>query len=97
DEIRVTRRFTDFAPGDAIRPNDVQLFSEAQRQRDHQGLADDSGESHGAAAPIEWSPVWSLRDGRFRYLPTSLLYFFYSGPAAFHADSNGCAAGNTLE
>ena len=30
-------------------------------------------------------------------MPTSLLYFFYSGPAAFQADSNGCAAGNTLE
>jgi oxazoline/thiazoline synthase len=25
------------------------------------------------------------------------LYFFYGGPAAFHADSNGCAAGNTVE
>jgi ribosomal protein S12 methylthiotransferase accessory factor len=25
------------------------------------------------------------------------LYFFYSGPAAFQADSNGCAAGNTVE
>ena len=49
------------------------------------------------SARIEWSPVWSLRDGRFKYIPTSLLYFFYSGPAAFHADSNGCAAGNTLE
>jgi len=41
--------------------------------------------------------VWSLRDQRFKYLPTSLLYFFYSGPAAFQADSNGCAAGNTLD
>jgi len=40
--------------------------------------------------------VWSLRDQRFKYLPTSVLYFFYSGPAAIHADSNGCAAGNTL-
>jgi ribosomal protein S12 methylthiotransferase accessory factor len=49
------------------------------------------------SARIEWSPVWSLRDQRFKYLPTSLLYFFYSGPAAFPADSNGCAAGNTLE
>jgi ribosomal protein S12 methylthiotransferase accessory factor len=49
------------------------------------------------SARIEWSPVWSLRDGRFKYIPTSLLYFFYSGPAAFHADSNGCAAGNTRE
>ncbi len=103
DEIRVTRRFTDFAPGDAILPNDVLLFSEAQRRRDHENALDDSGESHGApapfdpSAPIEWSPVWSLRDGRFRYLPTSLVYFFYAGPAAFQADSNGCAAGNTLE
>jgi ribosomal protein S12 methylthiotransferase accessory factor len=50
------------------------------------------------SAKIEWSPVWSLRDERFKYLPTSLLYFFYRGLAAYHhhADSNGCAAGNTL-
>ena len=44
---------------------------------------------------IEWSPVWSLRDKRFRYLPTGLLYFFYR--RHFHTNSNGCAAGNTLE
>jgi len=51
------------------------------------------------SAKIDWSPVWSLRDQRFKYLPTSLLYFFYRGPAGYqvHADSNGCAAGNTLE
>ena len=52
------------------------------------------------SAEIEWSPVWSLRDERFKYLPTSLLYFFYTGGSAashIHADSNGCAAGNTLE
>ena len=102
DEIRVTRRFTDFAPGDAILPNDVLLFSNAQTMPD-QTPTDDSSESHIAPAPfdpsarIEWSPVWSLRDERFKYLPTSILYFFYGGPASFHADSNGCAAGNTLE
>jgi ribosomal protein S12 methylthiotransferase accessory factor len=52
------------------------------------------------SAKIDWSPVWSLRDECFKYLPTSLLYFFYNnGPAAtnIHADSNGCAAGNTIE
>jgi ribosomal protein S12 methylthiotransferase accessory factor len=48
------------------------------------------------SAKIDWSPVWSLRDQRFKYLPTSLLYFFYKGPGAIAADSNGCAAGNTL-
>ena len=42
----------------------------------------------------EWSPVSSLRDKRFKYLPTGLLYFFYGG---FHTDSNGCAAGNTRD
>jgi ribosomal protein S12 methylthiotransferase accessory factor len=30
DEIRMTRRFADFAPGDAIRANDILLFSDAQ-------------------------------------------------------------------
>src|SRR3954470_14669619 len=101
DEIRVTRRFTDFPSGDAILPNDVLLFSEAQ-SLPHQVEAE---EQHTQMAPpafdrsarIEWSPVWSLRDRRFKYLPTTLLYFFYSAPAAFHADSNGCAAGNTVE
>ena len=102
DEIRVTRRFTDFAPGDAILPNDILLFSEAQ-SRPSETPGQESGDSQVPPAPfdpsarIEWSPVWSLRDGRFKYIPTSLLYFFYSGPAAFQADSNGCAAGNTLE
>ena len=33
DEIRMARRFTDFAPGEAIWPNDVLLFSEAQYRR----------------------------------------------------------------
>jgi ribosomal protein S12 methylthiotransferase accessory factor len=100
DEIRLKKRFTDFAPGDAILPNDVQLFSEAQYQTRHAHEPDGSQPVPDPADPstrIEWSPVWSLCDKRFKYLPTSLLYFFYSGPASFHADSNGCAAGNTRE
>ena len=104
DEIRMRRRFADFPPGDAIPPNDVLLYSEAQSRGGHSS-ANGAEEVTPMAAPfdpsaeIEWSPVWSLRDQRFRYLPTSLLYFFYSGPGRYevHADSNGCAAGNTLE
>ena len=101
DEIRVTRRFTDFPPGDAIPPNDILLFSDAQL--DDQASTTDPDEAPPApalfdrSARIEWSPVWSLRDQRFKYVPTSLLYFFYRGPGAILADSNGCAAGNTLE
>jgi ribosomal protein S12 methylthiotransferase accessory factor len=51
-------------------------------------------------APIEWSPIWSLTRGEHRYLPTSYLYFSYPiRPETFFAwaDSNGNAAGNTLE
>ncbi len=97
DEIRIKRRFTDFAAGDAILANDVQLFSEAQFQARHEPAEDGSHpipDPIDPSAKIEWSPAWSLRDQCFRYLPTGLCYFFYRD---FHADSNGCAAGNTLQ
>jgi oxazoline/thiazoline synthase len=106
NEIRVTRRFADFAPGEAILPNDVLLFSDAQYRRaiasaDNTHDVTPTAPPFNPTAQIEWSPVWSLRDERFKYLPTSLLYFFYNGESApagrIHADSNGCAAGNTLE
>ena len=101
DEIRMTRRFNDFPSGDAIAPNKVLLFSDAQYRRSQMAtIASNASKmpvQFDRSAEIEWSPVWSLRDKRFKYLPTSLLYFFYRGPAAYPADSNGCAAGNTLE
>jgi oxazoline/thiazoline synthase len=102
DEIRKTGTFVDFPAGDAIVPNDILLFSDAQHGRGSHG------ESHVAlagppafdpTAEIEWSPVWSLRDERFKYLPTGLLYFFHdaAGGRQFNPDSSGCAAGNALE
>jgi oxazoline/thiazoline synthase len=102
DEIRAKRRFADFPSDEAIPPNEVLLFSDAQlRQSSAPTPSSGVGEAIPAlfdrTAKIEWSPVWSLRDARFKYLPTSVLYFFYRGAAAFAADSNGCAAGNTLE
>jgi oxazoline/thiazoline synthase len=101
DEIRATRRFKDFAAGEAIVPNKILLFSDAQYQQRAAPVLDSDHMPTPApfdrSAEIEWSPVWSLRDKRFKYLPTTLLYFFYRGPAAQLADSNGCAAGNTRE
>ena len=107
DEIRCTRRFADFAEApvmDAIHPNAVMLFSD--RQYAH-------GETRNApakysfvpsrfdpTAEMDWSPVWSLTQGRHRYLPTTLLYYgapSLSGATFCRADSNGCASGNTLE
>ena len=104
DEIRMTRRFTDFTAGEAILPNDVLLFSEAQYKRAHlPPTAEDvtpTPPPFDPTAKAEWTPVWSLRDGCFRYLPTGMLYFFHQSDSVtghMHADSNGCAAGNTLE
>ena len=102
DEIRTTRRFVDFPEGDAILPNDIQLLSDAQYEHGTDGAqccAEGEGRRFDPTAETEWSPVWSLRDERFKYIPTGLLYFFHEAPGKnwISADSNGCAAGNTLE
>jgi bacteriocin biosynthesis cyclodehydratase domain-containing protein len=84
DEIRNRRRFVDFAAGEAIHPNDIFLSADTPFD---------------PSAEMEWSPVWSLRDERFKQLPTCLLYFFHDASAIdqFYADPDGCAAGNTAE
>src|SRR5262249_9037750 len=81
DESRATRRFTEFAAGAAILPNDILLYSDAQQAQSQAATcdADQAGPAPPAFEPsakVEWSPVWSLRDERFRHLPTGLLYFF---------------------
>jgi len=109
DEIRVTKRFADFASENqmnAINPNDVQLFSDTQLNDADRINA--SGHPYNVVPmrfnpdmQTEWSPLWSLTNDQVRYLPTSLLYYGKStdfrGRGDFVADSNGCAAGNTLE
>ena len=106
DEIRCSKRFTDFAEPEAIHPNDVQLFSDLQL--DDADRINAGGHPYNVVPPrldpdadMDWSPVWSLTRDQPRYLPTSLLYYGKSvdhrGGTDFVADSNGCAAGNTLE
>ena len=106
DEIRIRKRFVEFAgTEEAIHPNEVQLFSESQL--DDAASINAKGHPYNIVPPrlepdaeIDWTPVWSLTRQRHRYLPTSLLYSMSAeerGPADLIADSNGCAAGNTLE
>ena len=105
DEIRRRARFEDFAEGEAIHPNDVMLYSDRQFERADEINALGSRFNYVTArfdpsVEMDWTPAWSLTAGRHRWLPTTLLYFsapleggvVYCGP-----DSNGCAAGNTLE
>ena len=106
DEIRTRECFSAFAGDErAIHPNDVQLFSDSQL--DNAASINAKGHPYNVVPPrldpdaeIDWTPVWSLTQQRHRYLPTSMLYSMPAearGPADLIADSNGCAAGNTLE
>ncbi len=106
DEIRIRRRFSEFTgEGDALHPNDVQLFSDDQF--DSAQAINAQGHPYNVVpsrfdpdAEVEWTPVWSLTRQRHRYLPTSMLYSMPAeerGPGDLIADSTGCAAGNTLE
>ncbi|MYF77649.1 MAG: TOMM precursor leader peptide-binding protein [Acidobacteria bacterium] len=105
DEIRTKRRLSGFTGEEAIHPNAVQLFSDSQL--DNAGALNAEGHPYNVVPPrfdpeaeIDWTPVWSLTQRRHRYLPTSMLYSMPAearGPQDLIADSNGCAAGNTLE
>ena len=108
DEIRCRSSLADFsaaADGAAIHPNDVQLFSDWQL--DHAQEINARGHPYNVVPArfdpdreLDWSPVWSFTQDRHRYLPTSILYGMtpeQRGSSGLWADSNGCAAGNTLE
>ncbi|MEU2712213.1 TOMM precursor leader peptide-binding protein [Streptomyces sp. NPDC007205] len=89
----------------ALHPNACQLYADRQ-------FAERDGWNRSAAAfqqvpppfdlhaPAEWTPVWSVTAGVHRLLPTSMLYFGHAPggrPSAPWADSNGNAAGSSLE
>jgi ribosomal protein S12 methylthiotransferase accessory factor len=105
DEPRVHSTLAGIRERGAIDPRDVMLFSDAQYAA-RNGPARELAVQDWIPEPIDeetefdWSPVWSLTEQRVRYLPTAFLYLGYRtrGPGAHcHADSNGCAAGNTRE
>ncbi len=104
DEPRRFARMEELG-GAALSLNDCLLFSEKQYRERADRNATGSRfsfipEPFDPAAEIEWSPVWSLSRREVRYLPTAFCYYDYPQPpeATFCiADSNGNAAGNTLE
>ena len=90
---------------EAVHPDACQLFHPRQfRDRDRWNAT--ALAAHRVCAPFderavrEWTPVWSLTAGRHRLLPTSLLYFHrgrHESTPEIDADSNGNAAGSSLE
>jgi bacteriocin biosynthesis cyclodehydratase domain-containing protein len=104
DEPRRRARLEEIAEL-AIDPRDMLLFSDAQYAARRPAAA--SGYNtvpapFDAAASNEWSPVRSLTTGATRWVPAANCFFGYydsqatSEPFA-RGDSNGCAAGNTIE
>ncbi|GAA1762841.1 TOMM precursor leader peptide-binding protein [Luedemannella helvata] len=97
---RATTRATRGELPNAVPPEDLLLFSDAQyAAREPRGhfhrvpnrLADDQ--------PIEWTPAWSLTHDEARHLPAAYCWYGHPDLAAVDvcgADSNGCAAGATL-
>ncbi len=104
DERRHTARMAELGTS-AIDVNQCLLFSERQYRNRETINAADSAYNYvpvpfDSDAEIEWSPIWSLGRQDFRYLPTAFCYYDYPLPEKGRfsiADSNGCAAGNTLE
>jgi oxazoline/thiazoline synthase len=104
DERRIRARCVDLGE-QAIHPNDCMLYSERQYAERAAWMARGSRFQvvplpFDPGAELDWTPVRSLVDGTTRYLPTAYLYYGYPlAPDEFvtWADSNGNAAGNTLE
>ena len=89
----------------AIHPNACMNYSEEQyRTRQEWNQRWPGGfnlvrEPFDEEAEIEWTPVWSLTNGAFKYLPTAFCYFGYPHypNLVCGTDSNGNAAGNNQE
>jgi oxazoline/thiazoline synthase len=104
DEARLTAKMVDLGD-DAVPVNDCMLFSPRQFENRDQwnAVASESAwvpEPFDAKAKMEWSPLWSLTHNSRRYIPTAFCYYGYSQrfQAWFaRADSNGCAAGHSVE
>ncbi|WP_260447532.1 TOMM precursor leader peptide-binding protein, partial [Nostoc sp. UCD120] len=104
DEIREKASYQQLE-NKAIHPNQCMGFSEKQYQNREQWNANSKGwfqkvpEHFDETRIIDWTPVWSLTEQVFKYLPTGYCYYGYpqSEPLDCWADSNGCAAGNTIE
>jgi len=104
DELRRTATFAELGES-AIHPNQCMLFSQNQYDNREEwnrnaGPANWVPMPFDEFRPVEWSALWSLTHGTFRYLPTAMCYFAYPREPSHsfcRADSNGLAAGSNLE
>lgn len=105
DEIRYRSNYHNLGER-AIHPNTCLNFSSAQYSDRENWNENCSSLTQRVPLPFDedlerdWTPVWSLTHEEFKYLPTAYCYSGYPrniDAGDCPADSNGRAAGNTLE
>lgn len=104
-EITTRGSYKELIPCDAIHLRDVMMFSEKQYANRETWNAKLTTNFHlvpnilNEDQELDWSPLWSLTNKVFKYLPTSYCYYGHPELKYFFspADANGCAAGNTME
>ncbi|MFI7676013.1 TOMM precursor leader peptide-binding protein [Actinophytocola sp. NPDC049390] len=105
DEERVVASYSQLV-GEAVHPADCLLFDEQQYANRAAWNASHSSfqyvcDPFDEDAVTSWTPVWSLTEQRHRLLPTGMLYFDVpaelGGGGSLSADSNGNAAGSSVE
>ncbi len=89
----------------AIHPNACMNFSSEQYRTRREWNSSCTSDFNKIFEPldetrsIEWTPIWSLTNQTWKYLPTAFCYYGYPDypNIVCGTDSNGCAAGNTKE
>lgn len=106
DEPFITGSLDEIGP-DAIHPNKCMNYSDAQ-YRDREAINNACRKFY-SLIPIpfdptqkmQWTPVYSLTEQRFKYLPSCFCYAQYPAEDELklfsYPDSNGNAAGNSIE
>lgn len=101
DEARVSGSYRTLG-NLAIHPDTVQHYHPRQFENRAAWNAAHSSFQH-IATPfdedevMDWTPLWSLTERRHKLLPTGMLYFGAPCPPSVTRNSNGCAAGSSLE
>jgi bacteriocin biosynthesis cyclodehydratase domain-containing protein len=104
DDERIVRSSMEDLGDAAVHPNDCMLFAEEQYTGRREWNAGHAYFQHvcepfDPTSVLDWTPLWTL-SGRRKFLPTAYLY--YGTPNVRErlgvcADSNGTAAGSSLE
>lgn len=106
DEHRITSSLRELGD-EGIHPNDCMLYSEKQ-YRDRESINRRYTKFYNLvpvpfdeSLPMDWTPVYSLTEKKFKYLPSCFCYAQYPAEDDYHLfsypDCNGAAAGNSPE